>query len=109
MDDLIRREDAIDALDELLDSPYARQEPFGFAVRDVLKLVRDMMNGDVPKSLSIPAVDAVEVRHGTWERDENGNAVYYCSECHEGITMFPPTQLFCYHCGARMDGEDGDT
>ena len=57
---------------------------------------------------SIPAVDAVEVRHARWERDKNGNAVFYCSECHEGVTLYPPTQLFCYHCGARMDGEDGD-
>ena len=57
----------------------------------------------------IPAVDAVEVRHAIWERNKLGNAVFYCSECHEGVTMYPPTQLFCYHCGARMDGrrEDG--
>ena len=62
MDDLIRRSDVIQAFDELLKSPYAsNKRPFGCGVRDALKLARDMMRSDAPKSLSIPAVDAVEV------------------------------------------------
>ena len=88
MKDLIRRSDALAAFAE---STSAMPEKQGRR-----------------RIEEIPAVDAVEVRHGRWERPKNGNAVFYCSECHDGITLYPPTQLFCYHCGARMDGEDGD-
>lgn len=92
-DDLIRRGDV---LNKVVRFPNYSEN--GESVDSYVVFDDDVM--------SIPAVDAVEVRHGIWERAENGNAVYYCSECHEGITMFPPTQLFCYHCGARMDGKE---
>lgn len=56
------------------------------------------------------AVDAKPVVHGKWKRktdyDENDNAIFECSNCmssdvHAKSTIVP----FCWHCGARMDGE----
>ncbi len=68
--------------------------------------------------LDIPAVDAVEVRHGTWIKtvvamsrlyDEKGMTEnmngYTCGACKEFSTA---KFNFCPNCGARMDGEDGD-
>lgn len=53
----------------------------------------------------IPAVDAVEVRHGRWLRTPT--SWVYCSVCGEE----PPqetniTSDFCPNCGAKMDGEE---
>ena len=72
---------------------------------------------------SIPAVDAVEVRHGRWQ-DPNGRQTeqerfnWTCSECghfqhvpiERGWKEFGIQNKFCAYCGARMDGrrEDGD-
>ena len=109
MNDLIRRSDAIQAFDELLKSPYAsNKDPFGRGIRDALKLARDMMKNNVPKSLSIPAVDAVEKRRGRWE----GNyprAMFRLKRCSVCETL-APEGWYCFFCGAKMDGcrEDGD-
>ena len=55
--DLIRRSNVIQVFNELLKSPYASNKDS----RDALKLARGVFQDDVPKWLSIPAVDAVEV------------------------------------------------
>lgn len=112
MSDLIRRSDAIQAFDELLKSPYAsNKDPFGRGIRDALKLARDMMKNNVPKSLSIPAVDAVEgvvrcrncvhyydvLRQGT--QFERG----LCDRWGDG-TAFEPDD-YCSHGQRREDGD----
>ena len=104
MDDLIRRSDAIQAFDELLKSPYAsNKDPFGRGIRDALKLARDMMKNNVPKSLSIPAVDAVEVVRcrecKRWERLEF-SPLHFCPEVHE----FTDAEFFCKR-GKRREEE----
>ena len=59
--------------------------------------------------MQAPAADVVEVRHGKWI--DIGE--HYC-ECPLCTTMFEalPTRhffkannIFCRHCGAKMDGE----
>jgi len=72
---------------------------------------------------AVPAVDAVEERHGRWihvktheMRDEHGGLVgeARCSECELYSTQISSYgrvgYLYCPRCGARMDGrrEDGD-
>lgn len=50
----------------------------------------------------IPAVDAVEVRHGRWE----GNypqAMFRLKRCSVCETL-APEGWYCFFCGARMDG-----
>ncbi len=58
-----------------------------------------------------PAVDAVEVVHGRWERLNYVNGWARCSRCEstwelEKIDAFNMT--FCPNCGARMDGESNE-
>lgn len=57
-----------------------------------------------------PAADVVPVRHGRWiatgEWDKDLNYYYQCSACghgdwHSGNVDVP----YCWHCGAKMDGE----
>ena len=105
--DLIRRSDAIQAFDELLKSPYANDaDSFSCGVRDALKLARDMMRNDAPKSLSIPAVDAVEVcRCGQCKFTETDcvDAIY----CQRWDRWEMPSDGYCSWGQRREDG-DGD-
>lgn len=62
---------------------------------------------------NLPAVDAVEVEHGTWMPHGDGfvSRWHTCSECGEEI--WNPDigrEKYCWNCGAHMDGrrEDGD-
>lgn len=64
---------------------------------------------------AMPTVDAVPVRHGTWKtvEDWDGDEHYQCSECGAEFVLIEGTPndndyLYCSHCGARMDGKDGD-
>lgn len=64
--------------------------------------------------LDIPAVDAVEVKHGRWilHGSKHGDEPYWhtCSECGEEIwNPDIEREKFCWNCGARMDGKEGDT
>lgn len=65
------------------------------------------------KLLSDAAADVAPVRHGRWllvrNADETGNALYECSECHKGECHVPIVSVgYCWNCGAKMDGGDGD-
>ena len=71
----------------------------------------------------IPAVDAVEVKHGEWIPFKGETGVeafgykeytslgFGCSVCHADIDVSEEYFRYCPWCGARMDGrrEDGDT
>ena len=57
----------------------------------------------------VPTVDAVPVRHGRWTMVEGELAFWdMCSACGRKIVHRTPYYDFCPHCGARMDGKDGD-
>lgn len=61
---------------------------------------------DVRRLLSIPAADVAPVRHGRWihERTEGGFHIWRCNRCGRGMNDNPEgTDLYCYHCGAKMD------
>ena len=58
---------------------------------------------------SVPTADMVEVRHGKWDINRN------CSIC--GVYKFEGLDAdvwadwdidYCPHCGAKMDGKDGE-
>ena len=110
MSDLIRRSDALNAL-----------KTIGIAAIAGYSRIR-----------AIPAVDAVEVRHGRWvktlerkfintnrhEEQFQKEVLGYggrvienlqCSECRM-VTMVDASIMYdyCPHCGAHMDGEDGE-
>ena len=54
----------------------------------------------------VPAADVQPVRHGRWEKNDDGIMVWWeCSECHrnawyDGDNLFD----YCPDCGAKMDG-----
>ncbi len=57
----------------------------------------------------LPAADVEPVRHGRWmhEETEGGFHIWSCSRCGRGMNGNPKgTDLYCYHCGAKMDLED---
>lgn len=57
-----------------------------------------------------PTIDAVPVVHGVWERSiDNDCLMHKCSVCGarvvKGLYEYKNPNLYCYHCGAKMDGE----
>lgn len=57
-----------------------------------------------------PTVDAVEVVHGHWEKTiDNCTVMHKCSVCGarvvKGFYEYENPNRYCYHCGAKMDGE----
>lgn len=97
-DSLIRRRDVEAAI--LADSvgrycPPEPVDPYSWA----LSFVRD-----------VPAVAAVEVRHGEWvERPTSGRfPTLECSACHSFSAgkELCKILIYCPKCGARMDGEE---
>lgn len=81
----------------------------------------DELFGDflvIPKDTS--TVDAQPVKHGHWietrrYRDADGCIVsdYSCSECGSVLRETNPddrdSELYCYRCGAKMDGDADET
>jgi len=62
----------------------------------------------------VERVDAVPVVHGHWIKfgvsDKDGNHQYRCSVCECEDIHSPLVKVnYCWNCGARMDGKDGDT
>ena len=78
------------------------------AVKAVLPIIEKRID-------NLPAVDAVEVKHGRWILGivepgyctPGGNRPWVCSECGEikSWRLDKPTENYCPNCGARMDGE----
>ena len=54
-----------------------------------------------------PAADVAPVVHGRWVpfHSEAAGDIQYCSACEIG---FDAKTDYCPHCGAKMDGGDGD-
>ena len=58
--------------------------------------------------MRIPSANVEPVRHGRWmhEETEGGFHIWSCSRCGRGMNGNPNgTNLYCYHCGAKMDLE----
>lgn len=52
---------------------------------------------------NFPAADVAPVVHGHWIYENNSHA-WVCSQCGKGINNNPERiDLYCYHCGAKMD------
>lgn len=59
----------------------------------------------------LPAADVAPMVHGRWmhEETEGGFHIWRCNRCGRGMNDNPEgIDLYCYHCGARMDGGDKD-
>ena len=52
----------------------------------------------------MPAADVAPVVHGKWIYEGNSQA-WVCNRCGRGVNADPEgIDLYCYHCGAKMDG-----
>ena len=72
-------------------------EHFIFGIESVLEYVENL-----------PAADVAPVVHGRWmhEETEGGFHVWRCSRCGRGMNDNPEgMDFYCYHCGAKMDGD----
>lgn len=73
---------------------------YGFGMKNIKELIN-----------AIPAADVAPVMHGRWmhEEAEGGFHIWRCSRCGRGMNDNPEgIDLYCHHCGAKMDGGDGD-
>ena len=54
-----------------------------------------------------PTADVAPVVHGKWIREDNSLG-WVCSRCGRGVNNNPEgIDLYCYHCGAKMDEKEG--
>jgi len=90
-------DDKLVRLSDVLDSLCKSSKPtFNLAGKPILDV------DYVHAVNAIPAVDAVEVRHGRWE----GNyprAMFRLKRCSVCETL-APAGWYCFFCGAKMDG-----
>ena len=95
MDEYIEREAAIAAA-------FSATSLGNSAFRDVYDTVNRLR--------LIPSADVAPVRHGRWEKNDDGIMIWWeCSECHlnawyDGDNLYD----YCPNCGARCDLEDTD-
>ena len=64
--------------------------------------------------LNAATVDAREVVHGQWiNRVDNSTDMHECSVCGartvKGLYEYENPNLYCYHCGSKMDGDTYDS
>lgn len=102
MSDYISREAAIEKLRKAADCANCDVGAGGLCGFCDIENAARLING-------IPAADVEPVRHGRWmhEETEDGFHIWSCSRCGRGMNGNPKrTNLYCYHCGAKMDLED---
>ena len=71
-------------------------EHFIFGIESVLEYIENL-----------PIADVKPIVHGRWmhEETEGGFPTWKCSRCGHGTNYDPNgIDLYCYHCGATMDG-----
>ena len=97
-DDLISRQDAIDAIGALSDTIFKNIEKG--ATYPPRAWFAGMANAESIIE-ALPSIDAV--KHGAWiPVDWAEPRRYGCSECHR---MVWELENYCPSCGARMDGD----
>ena len=81
---------------------------FGISDRDIY--AKETIE-DAICSGQLEVVDAVPVVHGRWIYHIDdlfpAESTQECDQCHEEQSLTCDDD-FCPHCGARMDGKDGD-
>ena len=105
--DLISRESLLEAMNERYNelekesyySPYENRKCYKSVVNSLSSgfyEVDELVNQQ-------PTVDAVEVVHGKWDVNFEGDNIVYCNQCYIPQCMETP---YCPNCGSKMDGGD---
>lgn len=92
MDDVISRQQAIDALNKLSESTY--EVDYGVVNCD------DAIN-------AIATLPPIEPKRGKWIKTARWGRVYYCNQCRnylnfDGVNAGRGSTNFCPNCGAKM-------
>lgn len=103
MDDYISRDALLKAF-EYADADVCESYPDGYSEWGFgYKTMREVIK-------NTPAADVAPVRHGRWERDEDGD--WYCTNCYDAVAICESgkertyRKPYCPNCGAKMDETD---
>lgn len=74
----------------------------------LMKLMQDGCSAKNLQSISdMPAADVAPVVHGRWIYKGDSD-MWVCSRCGRSVNADPEgIDLYCYHCGAKMDEKEG--
>ena len=76
------------------------------AIRDALYDADAITMEGVKILNQFPTADVVPVVHGHWIYESN-SYTWVCSRCGRGVNTNPEgIDLYCYHCGARMNEKE---
>lgn len=111
MTELVRRADVQDEIDRWLDSVGTILIGKGLSsYGELIGCLEDAPARSM--SISSPATaDVVPVVHGRWMHEETGGGfhIWKCSRCGRGMNDNPNgVDLYCYHCGAKMDADESE-
>ena len=94
---------------------YIERETYRNRLADLESWCQDLRKPGLKQALEmfdeVPAADVAPVVRGRWmyEKTEGGFHIWRCSRCGRGMNDNPEgIDLYCYHCGAKMDGGDSD-
>ena len=86
MSDLISRQAAIKAIEDLQDCYNGFSDTYDKAC--IIGVIEE-----------VPPIEPI--KHGRWIKSEKSDYHWECSNCGYGLTDYRTT--YCYYCGARMD------
>ena len=126
MDDLIRRSDAIEAIEntdwwhqnrnkDMVSGANSDEHQAWYKAEDIYKALEAIPSADRPQGewIAVSSYDAFGGDEATWMAHGNPIAFHYCSECKEQtrIDGFGEEILsnYCPNCGCRMKGADDET
>ena len=104
--DLISRKEIVDMLQDAEDETFADAERTMNPIKAIASgIVEEIKN----RVIAAPAVDAVEVVHGWWEKvqvwKDNPQTTLRCSLCKCQQPIYDHDEwLYCPFCGMPMDG-----
>ena len=109
MSDYIKREDAIEAIENTDWYHFNSQAEMVHGANSDLHQAWYSANDIYSAVENVPSADVAPVRHGHWIKISPAG-IYECSECGKNVmTSDIEAYEYCHGCGARMDGEDNET
>lgn len=112
MTDYIKREDAIEAIENTDWYHINSQAEMVYGANSDLHQAWYSANDIYSAVENVPTADVAPVRHGWWMEEpyKDDIIVYRCSECIKAHTMTAKGNKahfnYCPNCGAKMDLED---